>query len=215
MDTILPTEDAMNRGGIFTDLSFSKGYRVALLSELPGREVSNVFFIPPIGMGGKDGVLIEVSPENGEQWIACCAFGQFGIGISAVIAAPQPAKIFVVAEGQGYVIDSKCRSEWHDVPCRPIADLRVAPDRGVVLFSDFTSICAYGLAGRLWKSKQLCWDELKIEQIEGNKILGNGYDPTNSEKPYGQFELDLFTGEVRKSDFEYAYKQNLFGEDAR
>lgn len=194
---------------MLVDLTFADGYRVELPDELPGY-ATNMTFIPPVGAGGRDGLLIQLRSDTAHDWLGCFAFGQFGIGFSAVIASPQPGWLFVISAGAGYIVNTTSSSEWEEVACTPVREANVIAERNMVLFADFTTVAAYGRNGLAWKSPRLCWDELHISSIQENKLHGTGYDPTNSSKPYGEFTVDLLTGQVLESDFDYAYKQHLF-----
>jgi len=193
---------------MITDLTAADGYRVELLNELPGTPNPIQFYFPPRGSGGRDGMLVHVTPDTAEGWIGCFAFGSYDV--SAVIASLEPKKLFVISKGAGYVVNVAHPSEWDGVRCEPVRDVRIAATHGLVLFSDFDRVAAYGPNGLVWRSQRLCWDDLKIISIDGTAIVGSGFDPTNSARPEGRFELDLLTGKVGQSDFAYAYKQKLF-----
>jgi hypothetical protein len=188
---------------MIADLTAANGYRVQLLDELPGTPSPNHFYFPPLGSGGRDGMLIRITPDTDEGWTGCFAFGSYDI--SAMIASPEPMKLFVISKGAGYVVNAAHPSEWNRVHCDPVRDVRVIEQYGLVLFADFTSIAAYGEKGLAWLSKPLCWDDLKIMSVEGTRIVGCGYDPTNEVRPTGHFELDLLTGEVGRTDFAHMH----------
>lgn len=195
---------------MLTDLTFAKGYRVLLPHDLPGTRTHNFFYIPPVKEGGKDGLLVHIQPDVGDDWVGCYAFGDFGQGLSAVVGSPQFEKLFVVAKGAGYLVSTSRPAQWEKIVSLPVVDIRIIAAHKLILFSDFTKVSAYGRDGLLWHSIRLCWDDLKNVGVENQKILGSGYDPTNSQRPLGHFELDLFTGEIVETDFAYAYQQNLF-----
>jgi hypothetical protein len=189
---------------MITDLRFAHGYRVELLEEWPGAPIPNWYYIPPQGSGGRDGILLHILPDGENDWMGCFAFGSYDL--SAVIASPQDGVFFVVAEGEGYVVNAKEPSAWHRLPCSPVRHARILPEHGLVLFADFTHLVAYGKDGLKWKSRRLCWDDLEIVEIAGTKMIGSGYDCMNSIKPEGRFELDLLTGSLGQTDFAYAYQ---------
>jgi hypothetical protein len=62
----------------------------------------------------------------------------------------------------------------------------------MMLYIGFTSITALGSSGILWTTERLTWEGLTITEIEGNRLLGHGWDAlTDKEVP---FEVDLQTG---------------------
>ena len=180
------------------DLTFATGYGVDLLDELPGTPDPVQFYFPPTGSGGQDGLLLRIK-SDGTSWVGCFAFD--AVGLSACIASPQPGRLFVVSRGAGYVIDVTRPGEWTQVGCVPVREVRVLADQNMVLLADFTRIVAHGVNGLMWRSDRLCWDDLKILSVEGGRIIGSGYDPTNSTNPEGRFELDLSTGKVIRTQF--------------
>lgn len=193
-----------------TDLTFAHGYIVELIHDLPGVAVPNRIFIPPSVASTKDGIFLRVAPQSGEPWIGTFAFGHFGVDFSAVIASPEPGTLFVVSSGAGYIVNTEQPFEWGQLHCLPIRDARVALNEELVVFADFTHMCAYGRRGLAWQSRRLCWDGLEIISMDASKIVGCGDDPTNSNKPKGHFELDLLTGQVTATDFVGAYEQSLW-----
>ena len=194
---------------MFFDVTFASGSDIVLADELPGGP-TNLFYIPPAQNGGKDGVLIRVYPRHAKPWLGCFAFGHFGIPTCAVIASPQPEHLLVIAAGAGYVLRADNPAEWKSISCAPIRQVGIATEQRYVWLADFTTVLAYSVNGLAWKTKRLCWDDLQILGVEEDRLIGIGYDPTNSAKPNGTFEVDLLTGGVIRSDFEDAYKQRLF-----
>ena len=191
------------------DLTFAHGFSVEIPDEWPGSS-SNMTFVPPVNGGGKNGVLVHVRPDAAQDSLAFFAFGEVGADFSAVIASPQPSRLFVLSYGAGYDFSTTNASDWEEIACIPVQDAKVVAEHNMVLFNDDMTIAAYGRGGLMWKSTRLCWDELQIARVEGNTLVGSGFDPTNSMKPRGEFTIDLRTGHVLESDFDYAYKQHLF-----
>jgi hypothetical protein len=75
---------------------------------------------------------------------------------------------------------------------RPVVDLRVLSQHGLLLFAGFTSITAFGNSGIDWTTERLTWEGLTISAIDGDKLLGHGWDAlADKEVP---FEVDLKTG---------------------
>jgi hypothetical protein len=68
----------------------------------------------------------------------------------------------------------------------------VLSQQGLLLFAGFTSITALGSSGIAWTTGRLTWEGLTISSIDGDKLLGHGWDaPADKEVP---FEVDLKTG---------------------
>ena len=73
-----------------------------------------------------------------------------------------------------------------------MVDMRVLSQQGLLLFVGFTSITAVGSSGIAWTTERLTWEGLTITDIDGDKLLGHGWDAlADKEVP---FEVDLKTG---------------------
>lgn len=83
---------------------------------------------------------------------------------------------------------------WEEVRACPVIDFRLLPEHELLVFSDFTRLAAYGRDGLVWRSPQVCWDDLKITDVTRETIEGTGHDPTNSLKKEMHFAVDLRTG---------------------
>jgi hypothetical protein len=65
----------MNKSPIF-DLTFERGYEVALVDELPGSGQPVIYLPRGSTTGGRDGLLLKFNPMGGQEWVGCFAFGR-------------------------------------------------------------------------------------------------------------------------------------------
>jgi hypothetical protein len=98
----------------------------------------------------------------------------------------------------GYLVNSEDPTDCSTIGFLPILDARILKHEGLLLFSSYASLAVIGSDGVLWKSPQLCWDDLRIQRIEDAVVSGVGYDPTNSISNEGNFRLDLRKRRVLK-----------------
>jgi hypothetical protein len=181
------------------DLTFDHSYAVIQLTELPGDgKHSPIYFPGASRTGGKDGVLLKFTRANGAQWTGCFAFGDYQL--CGVFALPNPDCVCVVSNGAGYWVYVNEPEKSSEMRVFPIRDVRVIPDAQILLFADFTSLSAFGPDGQLWKH-QVCWDDLKIQDIQGGVARGVGYDPTNRKQSTAEFAIELATGRVLVSAY--------------
>jgi len=83
-------------------------------------------------------------------------------------------------------------AQWLPVEQKPVVDLRVLSQHGLLLFAGFTSITAVGSSGIAWTTERLTWEGLTITAIDGDTLLGHGWDAmADKEVP---FEVELKTG---------------------
>ena len=71
-------------------------------------------------------------------------------------------------------------------------EVRAVPELKLLLFTGFTSVTAFGEAGKLWTTERLSWEGLTIAEIKGGKLFGTGWDALKDKDV--AFEVDLLTG---------------------
>jgi hypothetical protein len=97
-----------------------------------------------------------------------------------------------VVGGYAYVVKASDPVQWLRIEQQPVVDLRVLSQQGLMLFVGFTSITALGNSGVAWTTQRLTWEGLTISAIDGDKLLGHGWDAlADKEVP---FMVDLKTG---------------------
>jgi len=137
-----------------------------------------------------DGIWVGVRPTTGQSWI-----GVFGFGfpaLSRVISTPDENRVCVISTGAAYIVKADDPEDWENLDVTPVRDVRVIPERQLIVFADFTGLTAYGRHQIVWRSAHLCGDYLRIQKIDGDKIECVGYEP--SEDCDCPFAVDVRTG---------------------
>jgi hypothetical protein len=179
------------------DLSFPHSYSLIQLHELPGDGRNGPIYFPGLTTrGGGDGPLFRFTCSNGKQWSGCFAFGNHKF--SGVFATPNPDRVCVVSKGEGYWVDVNEPEKSSTMNVFPIRDVRVVIEARILLIANFSVLYAFGPDGRLW-AEEVCGDDLKIQEIEGNIVRGVGYDPRNGNQTRAEFAVELATGRVLES----------------
>lgn len=180
------------------DPSFSHSYRVEEVGEFPGTGKFNapVFFIPTPKLHREhNGLWLRVIPSSGKTWIGVFAFDHASrAGISRVLSSPQANRVCVISGGNAFVVNVDNPEQWEKIPAMPALDVRSIPQLGLLIFTDFTGLTAYGISGLAWCSPRVCCDGLKITNISEDAIEGTGYDPRNSSNRESRFVVDPKTG---------------------
>lgn len=177
------------------DLTFPCKYEVEALPELPSGGVEpQRFYFPRMGEeGGRDGLLIKVSPEGGEPWLGIFAFGQNGPdALTGIYSCPNGVSLCVVSEGDGYIVRTDDPHVWKEVKAYPILDVRAIPSKKLLVFADFTEIVAYGVGGLAWKTSRLSSDGVKIIEVTADHIRGLAWDAATDREV--EFLVDVNTG---------------------
>jgi hypothetical protein len=91
------------------------------------------------------------------------------------------------------------RADAPEIACtiesEPVTDLRPVPDRGLVLFADFTNLACYDAEGPVWRSDRLVYDEFRIDDVDGERgvIHARGFNAPARDRDR-PFVIDLATG---------------------
>jgi hypothetical protein len=135
--------------------AFPRLYECAQLSEIPGSVSLPHYYYPgATTKGGQDGILVQVSPEHGEHWLATFAFGKIAPkGASGILTTPDPKRLCVVAQGEGYFVSANAPMSWERVQATPIIDIRAVPAQEIIVFAEFTRLVAYGRGGAKVENK--------------------------------------------------------------
>jgi hypothetical protein len=177
------------------DFTFPHNYVVRMLEATPPIHPIEKLYHYPVELeeGDRSGVYVRVTPRSGPSWVGFFALGfDSDQVVSALCSTPDPERFCLVVGGYAYVVKAADPAEWLRVEQRPVVDLRALPEQGVLLFAGFTSITAVGSSGIAWTTERLSWEGLTITEIDGDKLLGHGWDaPADKEVP---FEVDLKTG---------------------
>jgi hypothetical protein len=177
------------------DFTFPRNYEVRMLEATPPVHPIEKLHHYPVELeeGDRSGAYLRVTPQNGPAWVGFFALGfDSDQVVNQVCSTPDLEQFCLVVGGYAYLVKASDPAAWRRVEQRPVVDLRVLPQQGLVLFAGFTSITAVGSSGIVWTTERLTWEGLTITEIEGDRLLGHGWDAlADKEVP---FEVDLKTG---------------------
>jgi hypothetical protein len=177
------------------DFTFPRNYEVRILEAAPPvHPIEKLYHFPvELEEGDRSGAYLRVAPKSGPAWVGFFAQGfDSDQVVSEVCSAPDPDSFCAVVGGYGYVVKAGDPARWLGVEQRPVVDMRVLTQHGLLLFAGFTSITAVSSAGIAWTTERLSWEGLTITAIEGDTLRGHGWDAiADKEVP---FEVDLKTG---------------------
>jgi hypothetical protein len=178
------------------DFIFPHNYEVRVLEAAPPVHPVEKLYHYPMEMeeGDRSGAYVRVVPQRGPAWVGFFALGfDSDQVVSEVCSSPDPDSFCTVIGGYAYVVKADDPEQWFRVEQRPVVDLRVLSQHGLLLFAGFTTITAVGSSGIAWTTERLSWEGLTITDIKGDKLLGQGWDAlADKEVP---FEVDLKTGQ--------------------
>jgi|WetSurMetagenome_2_1015567.scaffolds.fasta_scaffold145324_2 hypothetical protein len=180
------------------DTTFPRLYQCRKLTELPNSSIPRFYYPGASEQGGGDGILLEVSPEQGRPWLGIFAFGRISPrGVTGIFTTPDPHRLCVVMQGDGYLVSANNPTSWEDVREWPILDVRPVKSQQLLIFADDFGLTAYGETGIRWRTEDLVVDELVITEVTDTHIRGRGWIPEGEPGSYC-FSVDLKTGEHEK-----------------
>jgi hypothetical protein len=177
------------------DFTFPHNYEVRVLESAPPVHPIEKLYHYPVELeeGDRSGAFVRVVPKRGPAWVGFFALGfDSDQVVTQVCSSPDPDSFCTVIGGYAYVVKANDPGQWLRVEQRPVVDLRVVSQQGLLLFAGFTTITAVDQSGIAWTTERLSWEGLTITDIKGGRLLGHGWDAlADKEVP---FEVDLKTG---------------------
>ena len=166
------------------DPSFPHSYRCESRSEL---SVS----LPQWNFGVRDGVIVEVEPQQGSAWQGIFGFGDARDGgVTALTSTPDPRVLCVVARGAGVFVDCEHPADCKAVECCwTVLGLHAIKDEGVLLFHDNLRFAAYDERGLAWNSSRVALDGIRDVRVDGRRIRAQVWRGED----WIETELELFS----------------------
>lgn len=138
----------------------------------------------------REGLVVRFKTPTDQVWI-----GNFQPGLSQfsnVFTQFGLDRCYVVAGGQGYIVDAKTRR------CLGLlgGDIVWAfslTDGSALIFCSGTDFEAWTRSGMLWRSKRISWDGCRNLMPNGETLQGESWSPVGDN--WEPFEIDLITGE--------------------
>ena len=183
----------MNASGEFTH-----DWRAEVLAGLPLIAPARQFTYPRQVAGEEDAMargalLVQVHPAAGGIFLATCALGFTDPSMPTdIFSCPNPRELCAVAGGYAYIIDTSAPERFTMIPYRPVLEVRVALETGLLLFVGHHSILAWGAGSRAWESEKLSDEGVAITAIEGGLLRGTGWNMRSDKET--AFTLDLGVG---------------------
>jgi hypothetical protein len=177
------------------DFTFPRNYEVRILEAAPPVHPVEKLYHYPVELeeGDRNGIFLRVMPSAGPAWVGFFAQGfDSDQVVSEVCSSPDPESFCVVVGGYAYIVKAARPTEWSRIEQRPVVDLRVLTQQGLLLFAGFTAISAMDKSGIAWTTERLTWEGLTIIEVNGTTLRGRGWDAIKDQE--APFEVDLKTG---------------------
>jgi hypothetical protein len=186
---------------------FPHHWRAEVLSTPPLIAPARQFTYPRPVAGEEDALargalLLLVHPagagKTGGTFLATCALGFTDPKMpTGLFACPNPLELCAVAGGYAYVLDPAAPERSTHIPLKPVTEVLVLAEHGLLVFIGFHAIAARGAEGLAWQTARLSWEGIRITGVRpdatGTHALhGFGWNLTTDKEV--EFSIDLRTG---------------------
>ena len=180
-------------------------WRAEVLAGPPLIAPARQFVYPRMVAGEEDALArgalrVLVHPAAGGVFLATCALGFTNEAMpTGVFACPNPEEVCFVAGGYAYLVNTAEPGGCTHLGLRPVVEVRVLAEQGLLLFAGFHSLLAWGVEGLAWETRRLSWEGVRIEGVIGDELRGFGWD-LRTDREVG-FVVDLRSGECEGGAF--------------
>ncbi len=177
------------------DFTFEHSWQAEILATRPLILPPQRFVYPREAEEVERGALeVMVQPAEGASFLATFALGFADPAApTGLWSCPHRDELCAVSGGYAYVVNTREPERFTHLPFRPVLEVRVLAEQGLLLFAGHHALMAWGAAGQAWQTPRLSAEGLRIAEVRGNALHGFGWDLlTDKEVP---FTVDLKTGE--------------------
>jgi hypothetical protein len=165
--------------------SFASSYQTQLIDDPELCSLKCFSYPGAVEDGVVTGIYLEIHPAGASPWMACFAAGRLSPNaMSFVSTHPAADKLCVVAQGEGYVINTTSPQDWQEIALRPIMGALASGAAGLIVLHDHTRFVALGATGVAWKTPSVSWDGIQNARVHGDRVLAEVWDsPRNAFVP--------------------------------
>lgn len=147
-----------------------------ITDKLPDAESNLFHFGNKKAVTGQE-TIVRVWPQGGDPWFGVFPQGrELEVDVTGLHIWPSTRKMFVVAKGSGYMVDTSNPHNWSTAHLSPITSFGSEALDGLLVISDNLRVAAYSADRLLWKSAQISWNGIKNLEITPDGITGEAWD---------------------------------------
>ena len=177
------------------DLTFPHAWTTEILTARPLILPRRQYVYPKQAEEVERGALeVMVRPADAEAFLGTFALGFADRAVpTGVWSCPDPHWMCALSGGYAYVVNTQRPEEFVHVPYRPVLEVRVLREQGLLIFASHHALTAWGAQGKAWETARLSWEGVQITHVEGRWLHGVGWDLlADKDVP---FRVNLETGE--------------------
>jgi hypothetical protein len=177
---------------------FPRDWRAEVLKAAPMIAPARQFTYPRQVAGEEDALargalLLQVHPAGGGSFLATCALGFTDPSMpTGVWACPNPREMCAVAGGYAYIVDTGMPERSAQISLKPVVEVRVLIEQGLLVFVGFHAMAAWGRNGLAWETNRLSWEGIRVTGVEGDALRGFGWSLKTDKEV--EFTVDLESG---------------------
>jgi len=183
--------------------SFPHAWRAEMLATPPLIAPARQFTYPQQVAGeeaalARGALLALVHPAAGGMFLATCALGFTDPAMpTGLFSCPNPRELCAVAGGYAYVLDTTSPERSTHIPLKPVAEVLVLAEHGLLVFVGFHAVAAWGADGLAWQTARLSWEGIRVTGVRTDAnstpaLHGFGWNMTTGHEV--EFTVDLRTG---------------------
>jgi hypothetical protein len=135
-----------------------------------------------------------------DDWSWCGVFGPGCLPAKRTAVANADGRCFVIASGQGYLVDARSREVLHKTQNDWLVSAIAIPGRDVFVACTYWELLAYRPVGRVWRSRRISIDGIKLLKASNSQLAGQVWNL----ETWVDFVLDL-DGWTYRSEFKCAW----------
>jgi hypothetical protein len=181
-----------------SNFEFPHDWRADVLAKPPLIAPARQFTYPRQVAGEEDAMargalLVQVHPATGGAFLATCALGFTDSTMpTGIFSCPNPREMCAVAGGYAYILDTAAPERSTHIPLKPVAEVVVLAEHGLLVFVGFHAMAAWGREGLAWQTAKLSSEGIRITGVRAGMLHGFGWNMMTDKEV--ELSVDLITG---------------------
>lgn len=168
---------------------FERTYDATIIGSIPPGCRQYSFVLAGLTTGIDETCVVIESRRQG-RWVGRFAGATARHGATGVYATPTCDVICVVSRGAGYLVDVNSPLRYDAISIRPILQVRVLEEAGVLVFASYTKVAGLTRSGP-WLSGQVSYDGIELGSLDRGALTGRGWSaPRDEWIPFRMNPLD-------------------------
>ncbi len=148
------------------------------------------------GLGAREGLVVEFTPDEGETWVG--NFQPGIVGVDQALSHPNGRDVIVISNGALWIVNPATRIA-SEIASAMIDYWHVSDPDGYVFNKQGLAFIRLSAQGVVWNSRRISWDGFRCLKLEGHRLSGLAWTPIDD--AWLPFTLDLRAGRVEGGSY--------------